>query len=102
MPAAPRLVVAVRQGRFGDPGVLTRGPLGLGTDFESIRDYLPDDDIRQANWRASPRTGPPIRDQYRGAPPSDATCGHHAGRPAPAAANAPPAAPGPPTTRDAA
>ena len=24
---------------------LTRGPLGLGTDFESIRDYLPDDDI---------------------------------------------------------
>ena len=65
MPAAQRLVVAVRQGRFRDPGVLTRGPLGLGTDFESIRDYLPDDDIRQVNWRASARTGRPMSNQYR-------------------------------------
>ena len=65
MPAAYRLVVAVRQGRFRDPGVLTRGPLGLGTDFESIRDYLPDDDIRQVNWRASARTGRPMSNQYR-------------------------------------
>ena len=40
LPAARRLAVAVRQGRFRDPGRLTRGPLGLGTDFESIRDYL--------------------------------------------------------------
>jgi uncharacterized protein (DUF58 family) len=65
MPAAYRLVTAVRQGRFRDPGVLTRGPLGLGTDFESIRDYLPDDDIRQVNWRASARTGRPMSNQYR-------------------------------------
>src|SRR5205085_11516864 len=65
MPAAHRLVTAVRQGRFRDPGVLTRGPLGLGTDFESIRDYLPDDDIRQVNWRATARTGRPMSNQYR-------------------------------------
>jgi len=65
LPAAHRLVVAVRRGRFRDPGVLTRGPLGLGTDFESIRDYLPDDDIRQVNWRASARTGRPMSNQYR-------------------------------------
>jgi uncharacterized protein (DUF58 family) len=65
MPAAHRLVTAVRQGRFRDPGVLTRGPLGLGTDFESIRDYQPDDDIRQVNWRASARTGRPMSNQYR-------------------------------------
>ncbi|HYH49490.1 MAG TPA: DUF58 domain-containing protein [Acidimicrobiia bacterium] len=65
MPAAHRLVAAVRQGRFRDPGVLTRGPLGLGTDFESIREYLPDDDIRQVNWRASARTGRPMSNQYR-------------------------------------
>ena len=65
MPAAYRLVAAVRQGRFRDPGVLTRGPLGLGTDFESIRDYLPDDDIRQVNWRATGRTGRPMSNQYR-------------------------------------
>jgi uncharacterized protein (DUF58 family) len=65
MPAAHRLVIAVRQGRFRDPGVLTRGPLGLGTDFESIRDYLPDDDIRQVNWRATARTGRAMSNQYR-------------------------------------
>src|SRR5207253_679032 len=65
LPAAHRLVAAVRQGRFRDPGVLTRGPLGLGTDFESIRDYQPDDDIRQVNWRATARTGRPMSNQYR-------------------------------------
>jgi uncharacterized protein (DUF58 family) len=65
LPAAHRLVAAVRQGRFRDAGILTRGPLGLGTDFESIRDYLPDDDIRQVNWRASARVGRPMSNQYR-------------------------------------
>jgi uncharacterized protein (DUF58 family) len=65
MPTAHRLVAAVRQGRFRDPGLLTRGPLGLGTDFESIRDYVPDDDIRQVNWRATARVGRPMSNQYR-------------------------------------
>ena len=46
-------------------GPATRGPLGLGTDFESVRDYQPDDDVRQVNWRASARIGRPISDQYR-------------------------------------
>ena len=55
VPAARRLALAVRQGRFRSAGRLTRGPLGLGTEFESIRDYEPDDDIRQVNWRATER-----------------------------------------------
>ena len=53
LPAARRLALAVRRGRFRDPGGRARGPLGLGTEFESVRDYLPDDDIRQVNWRAT-------------------------------------------------
>jgi uncharacterized protein (DUF58 family) len=65
LPAARRLALAVRQGRFREQGRLTRGPLGLGTDFESIRDYAPDDDVRQINWRASDRTGRPMSNQYR-------------------------------------
>ena len=65
LPAARRLALAVRQGRFRDQGRLTRGPLGLGTDFESIRDYAPDDDVRQINWRATDRTGRPMSNQYR-------------------------------------
>ena len=64
-PPPRRLALAVRQGRFRDQGRLTRGPLGLGTDFESIRDYLPDDDVRQINWRATDRAGRPMSNQYR-------------------------------------
>ena len=42
-----------------------RNRLGVGTDFEAIRDYSPDDDIRQVNWVASARTGRPMSNQYR-------------------------------------
>ncbi len=65
MHAARRLVLAVRTGSFRDEGRRSRGPLGLGTDFESIREYHPDDDIRQLNVRATARTGIPMTNQYR-------------------------------------
>jgi uncharacterized protein (DUF58 family) len=65
VPAARRLALAVRQGRFREAGRLTRGPLGLGTEFESIRDYEPDDDIRQVNWRATERMQRPMSNQFR-------------------------------------
>jgi uncharacterized protein (DUF58 family) len=64
LPAARRLATAVRRGRFRLEG-RARGPLGLGTEFESIRDYLPDDDVRQVNWRATQRLGRPMSNQYR-------------------------------------
>ena len=65
LPGARRLVLAVRRGALGLAGASRRGPLGLGTEFESVRDYLPDDDIRQLNWAASERTGRPMSNQYR-------------------------------------
>ena len=65
VPAARRLALAVQQGRFRAAGRLTRGPLGLGTEFESIRDYEPDDDIRQVNWRATERLQRPMSNQFR-------------------------------------
>jgi uncharacterized protein (DUF58 family) len=64
LPAARRLATAVRRGRFRLEG-RARGPLGLGTEFESIRDYLPDDDVRQVNWRATQRLARPMSNQYR-------------------------------------
>jgi uncharacterized protein (DUF58 family) len=65
MPAARRIALAVRLGRFREQGALPRGPLGLGTEFESVRDYQPDDDIRQVNWRATARLGRPMSNDYR-------------------------------------
>jgi uncharacterized protein (DUF58 family) len=64
LPGARRMAAAVRQGTFRDPG-LRRGPIGLGTDFESIREYTPDDDLRHVNWLASERTGHPMVNTYR-------------------------------------
>src|SRR5207248_2710719 len=58
-----KLAQDVRQGRFREQGRIVRGPLGLGTDCESIRDYLPDDDVRQVNWRATERLGRPMTNQ---------------------------------------
>jgi uncharacterized protein (DUF58 family) len=78
--AAQRLVVALRRGRFRDPGLRTRGPLGLGTDFESIRDYLPDDDVRQINWTATARVGRPMSNVYRIEQDRDVVCLVDSGR----------------------
>jgi len=78
--AAQRLVVALRRGQFRDPGLRAHGPLGLGTDFESIRDYLPDDDVRQINWRATERVGRPMSNVYRVEQDRDVVCLVDAGR----------------------
>lgn len=78
--AANRMVIALRTGKFRDPGLRTRGPLGLGTDFESIRDYQPDDDVRQINWTASERTGRPMSNVYRIEQDRDVICLVDAGR----------------------
>ncbi len=80
LPAARALAIAVRRGRFREPGRHTRGPLGLGTEFESIRDYLPDDDVRQINWRATARTGRPMSNQYRVEQDRDVVCVLDTGR----------------------
>jgi len=72
--AAHRLVVALRRNQFRDPGLRALGPLGLGTDFESIRDYLPDDDVRQINWTATERVGRPMSNVYRVEQDRDVVC----------------------------
>ena len=80
MPTAWRLALSVRRSRYRDAGDRRRGPLGLGTEFESIRDYLPDDDIRQVNWRATARLGRPMSNQYRIEQDRDVICLIDAGR----------------------
>ncbi len=79
LPAARRLALLVRRGALAG-GVATRGPLGLGTEFESIREYVPDDDFRQVNWRASARLGRPMSNQYRIEQDREVICLVDAGR----------------------
>jgi uncharacterized protein (DUF58 family) len=74
LPAARRLATEVRLGLFREEGRRARGPLGLGTELESIREYLPDDDIRQVNWRATARTGHPMSNTYRIEQDRDVIC----------------------------
>ena len=80
VPGARRLALSVRQGRFAAEGRRRRGPLGLGTEFESVRDYSPDDDIRQVNWRATARLQRPMSNQYRVDHDRDVLCVVDTGR----------------------
>jgi uncharacterized protein (DUF58 family) len=77
---ARRLAAAVRHGKLADAGLRMRGPLGLGTEFESIRDYQPDDDIRQVNWRATARMQRPMSNIYRVEQDRDVVCVVDTGR----------------------
>jgi uncharacterized protein (DUF58 family) len=79
LPAARRLALAVRRGRFQLEG-RARGPLGIGTEFEFVREYQPDDDLRQVNWRATERTGHPMSNQYRVERDRDVICVVDTGR----------------------
>jgi uncharacterized protein (DUF58 family) len=62
---ARRLALAAREGRLLDSRTRSRGPLGLGTDFESVREWTPDDDVRHINWPATQRLDRPMTNQYR-------------------------------------
>jgi uncharacterized protein (DUF58 family) len=71
---ARKLARAVATGRFHEQGRRRTQLRGLGTEFDSIRDYAPDDDIRQVNWRASLRMGRAMSNQYRVDRDRDVVC----------------------------
>lgn len=80
LPQARRLAQLVRTGRFREPGQRPRGPLGIGTEFETVRDYQPDDDVRQINWRATQRLQRPMSNQFREETERDVLCVVDSGR----------------------
>lgn len=77
---AKRIARAVATGTFTSTGRRRRGQIGIGTEFESIRDYTPDDDIRHINWRATLRTGKPMTNTYRIDQDRDVVCVIDTGR----------------------
>jgi len=79
LPRARRTAEARARGRMGETGKI-RSRLGIGTEFESIRDYSPDDDVRLINWTATARTARPMSNQYRVDENRDLVCLVDAGR----------------------
>jgi len=55
----------LRRGRLMHLGLRPALRLGLGTEFESLREYLPDDEYRQIDWKATARRGSLVSRAYQ-------------------------------------
>ncbi|MHB9109241.1 MAG: DUF58 domain-containing protein [Armatimonadota bacterium] len=53
-----------RRMRMRQMGLRALRLLGQGTEFESLRDYLPDDELRKVDWNASARRNIMVTRQY--------------------------------------
>ena len=53
-----------RRGRLQDAGLRSR-MRGEGTEFESLRDYVPDDSFRDIDWKATVKRGRSITRQFQ-------------------------------------
>jgi uncharacterized protein (DUF58 family) len=53
-----------RKGLLTEMGLRHTRTLGAGTEFERLRDYLPDDEWRRINWKASARRNKLIAMEY--------------------------------------
>jgi uncharacterized protein (DUF58 family) len=54
----------VRRGLQVQPGARAVRLAGASTEFERLREYLPDDEFRRINWKATARRGQPMVNQY--------------------------------------
>jgi uncharacterized protein (DUF58 family) len=53
-----------QQGRLREAGIRKSRLKGMGTDFESLRDYSEGDDFRKVDWKATARRGKIIVREY--------------------------------------
>ena len=53
-----------RRDRLLEAGLRASRRFGSGTEFESLREYLPDDDYRRINWKATARRGRPMTAEF--------------------------------------
>lgn len=59
-----RYNLALRRGLATEIGLHSSSWLGLGTEFESVREYIPGDEWRRINWQATSRRAKPFTNQY--------------------------------------
>jgi uncharacterized protein (DUF58 family) len=59
-----RYDLLVRRGLEAQPGSRTVRRPGASAEFERVREYLPDDEFRRMNWKATARRGHPMVNQF--------------------------------------
>jgi len=60
-----RYDLLVRRNRLQEMGLRRTRMFGEGTEFERLRDYLPDDEYRRINWKATARRHHPVTVEYQ-------------------------------------
>lgn len=63
--ALRRYELLARRGRLQEAGIRAARYRGRGTEFESLRAYLPDDDSRHINWKATARRRQLVTAQFQ-------------------------------------
>lgn len=59
-----KFALLARKNRLQQAGIRAARLQGAGREFESLRDYLPDDEMRRIDWKASARRGKLVARQY--------------------------------------
>ena len=60
-----RYDLLLRRNRLQEMGLRNARMFGEGSEFERLREYLPDDEFRRINWKASARRRRPITMEYQ-------------------------------------
>jgi len=60
-----RYDLLLKRNRLQEMGLRQARQLGEGTEFERLREYLPDDDFRRIDWKATSRRNRPITIEYQ-------------------------------------
>lgn len=62
--AVSRYALLARRGALRELGIRTLRRAGEGTEFESLREYVPGDDYGDIDWKATSRRGTPVTRLY--------------------------------------
>jgi uncharacterized protein (DUF58 family) len=60
-----RYDLLLRKNRLQEMGLRSTRLFGQGTEFERLREYLPDDDFRRIDWKATARRNRPVTVEYQ-------------------------------------
>lgn len=65
LPSRSQVELRLERARLLQSGDRSSAVRGGGTEFDTLREYHPDDEFRRINWRATARAAKPITNLYR-------------------------------------